>query len=328
MWQTEDNVAANDADDDSTLRCSFLPSNTTASSRRRGCVYCVGVCVVLVAIVVGLVVSSLRRLDTEEVGLQYDAVQRVLHDKLYYAGLHLGPPGYHFITFPKTYRSLAFNDLKCLNHDGLEIFLDVQFQYLARLNGPDVKRLILQFGDHETFETVVRLAAEEVIHETCGAFNVTQFQSELVNFQNTIQRSLDTRLIKDFTTNVIDVQVSDIKRPGEYEKVIVAKESAKQNIKIARQERPRVLTAARTKELEAKTQANITMNVARSNARVKLSRASTQAHSIWNAYRTEAETYAEVKETQGLSIEGLLSYLTTRVIENVNTVNVNLKPPA
>ena len=94
-----------------------------------------------------------------------------------------------------------------MNEDGLEIQLDVQFQYLARLNGGTLNKLIREYETHENYARVVMLAAEEVIHETCSRFNVTQFQSERVNFQNSIYQLLDERLGNEFHANVRDVQV-------------------------------------------------------------------------------------------------------------------------
>ena len=121
--------------------------------------------------------------------------------------------------------------------------------------------------------------------------------------------------------------MSDIRRPRDYETVVREKESAKQNIKIARQERPRILTAAKTKLLEAETQSNITLSVARTNARIAVKRAETEAKAIVKAYETEAET--SIMDNQGLSIDGFLAYLTTRAIEeNRKSVNVNLESPA
>ena len=59
---------------------------------------CVGVIVVgLVALIVGLIASSLRNLSSDEVGLQYDIHERTLKNELYEAGLHFGPPGYRFV---------------------------------------------------------------------------------------------------------------------------------------------------------------------------------------------------------------------------------------
>ena len=48
-----------------------------------------------------------------------------------------------------------------------------------------------------------------------------------------------------------------------------------------------------------------------------------------NAYSTEGGTYKEIMSNQGLTVEGLLSYLTTRAIEGASSdVNVNLEAPA
>jgi len=288
-----------------------------------------GSVVAILAIIIGLVASSLKRLSTEEAGIKYDVIQRVLDTSLYLTGLHTGPPGFRFIIFPKTYRSLAFDDIKCLNKDGLEILLDVQFQYLARTNAKSIRRLVMEFEDHDKYKEVLMQTAEEVIHETCSMFNVSQFQSERVRFQNTIRDSLHDRLEADFDTSVRDVQVSDIRRPYDYETIVRDKESAKINIKVAQQERPRILTAAGTRKLEAETQANMALDIARTNARIAVAKAEAEAKAILNAYQTEAETYKAIMTNQGLTVEGFLSYLTTRAIESASSdVNVNLEAPA
>ena len=136
-----------------------------------------------------------------------------------------------------------------------------------------------------------------------------------------------TRPVKNIDSKTFDYQVSDIRRPKEYETVVREKESAKQNIKIARQERPRILTAAKTKLLEAKTQSNITLNIARTNARIRVKKAENEAKAILNAYVTEATTYKSVMEIQNLTIDGVLAYLTTRAIDTANNININLDPP-
>ena len=46
-----------------------------------------GSVVVIVAIIVGLVASSLKKLSTEEAGIKYDVIQRVLDKSLYTAGM-------------------------------------------------------------------------------------------------------------------------------------------------------------------------------------------------------------------------------------------------
>ena len=53
-----------------------------------------GTVVALLAIIIGLIASSVGRLSTEEAGIKYDTIQRKLSDSLFLAGLHTGPPGF------------------------------------------------------------------------------------------------------------------------------------------------------------------------------------------------------------------------------------------
>lgn len=283
---------------------------------------------VIVAVIIGVVASSLKKLSTEEAGLQYDVHLRTLKKQVYTAGLHLGPPGYRFITFPKVFRTIDFNYIKCLNKDGLEIQLSVQFQYLANIKLDDLELLILSYEEHDFYKKVISDTAQEVIHDTCSLFNVTEFQTSRVQFQNKILDTLNERLKLNFKTSVRSVQVSNIQRPLEYEKVVRDKESAKQNIQVAIQERPRILTAANTKKREAETEANITLGVAQTNARIMISKAHIEAQGILNAFTTEAKTFEEIKILQNLTVSGLLSYITTRAIQTADKpVYVNLENP-
>lgn len=290
---------------------------------------CCGTVLVLLAITIGLIASSLKKLNTEEAGLQYDVHMHKLKDQVYTAGLHLGPPGFRFIVFPRVYRTLAFHNIECLNKDGLEIGVNVQFQYLAQLTGKSLKKLVMEFENHSRYQEVVRDTAEEVIHNACGDFNVTQFQTSRNQFQGLILSNLNERLNNEFSTNVRDVQVNNIQRPHAYERVLQEKESARQNIKIVLQERPRILLAAKTKKMESDTQAIITLNEARTDARIMLAKAEANAKAILNAYTTEAETYHQILLNQNLTTTGLLSYLATRAIQTAGKpIHINIDAPA
>lgn len=118
-------------------------------------------------------------------------------------------------------------------------------------------------------------------------------------------------------------------RPESYEKVVRGKEAAKENIKVAENERPRQLVEAKTQKAEAVTQAEITVQRAESEARVILSKARSEAESILAAYEAETNAFLKLKQESLNSTAGLLSYLGVRVIaENNNTVNVALDAPA
>lgn len=125
-------------------------------------------------------------------------------------------------------------------------------------------------------------------------------------------------------------QVQNIIRPASYEKVIRTKEAAKENIKVAENERPRLLVEAKSEKEAAIKQAQITIQRAESEARVLLTKANAEASSIRAAYEAESAAFQELKrETLNNSVDGLLSYLGVRLIaESNNTVNLAIDAPA
>ena len=66
--------------------------------------------------------------------------------------------------------------------------------------------------------------------------------------------------------------MSNIARPYQYENTVKGKESAREDIEVATQERPKKLTEAQTKKLESETQAEIALKKAESDARIRLAR--------------------------------------------------------
>ena len=119
-------------------------------------------------------------------------------------------------------------------------------------------------------------------------------------------------------------------RPESYEKVIRTKEAAKENIKIATNERPRQVVQAKSDKEEAVKQAQITIQRAESEARVLMSKADAEASSIRAAFAAETAAFLKLKnDTLSNSVAGLLSYLGVRLVaENNNTVNVAMDAPA
>ncbi|CAH3108477.1 unnamed protein product [Pocillopora meandrina] len=288
----------------------------------------IGIVVVAAIIFVGAMVgTSLRKLSTEEVGVAYNIHEKKLSTEAKREGLHSGSPGYRFIIFPSVFQSISFDDLECLNKDGIEIELNVQFQYRARPK--ELRDLILQFKDKDSYLKLLKSIAESAIHDSCSAFNTTQLQSERASFQDLVRKTIGRRF-DNVGADVEDLQVENIMRPESYEKVIRTKEAAKENIKIAENERPRLVVEAKSEKEEAVKQAEITIQRAESEARVLLSKADAEASSIRAAYAAETAAFQKLKnDTLSNSVAGLLSYLGVRLIaENNNTVNVALDAPA
>ena len=88
-------------------------------------VCCLAVTGAVLVLAVSLIVASIKKLDSKELGLQYDTIQKDLGDQVFTEGLHLGPVGYEFVKFDNIYTSMYFNDFKCLDNDGIQVqYLD------------------------------------------------------------------------------------------------------------------------------------------------------------------------------------------------------------
>ncbi|XP_031562106.1 uncharacterized protein LOC116297920 isoform X2 [Actinia tenebrosa] len=249
--------------------------------------------------IIALVVNSLKRIDTWEVGISYDVHQKKLGDKIQTAGLHMGTPGFQFIKFPSVFKTIKFNKITCFNKEGVSIVIHEQFQYRARPK--NLRDIIIRYKNHETYAKLLRSLALAAIHDSCSAFNVTQFQTQRAVFQEYV-RTLTAQRFNN--------------------------ESAEENIKLAKAQRPRLLITANTAKQEAITAAQITKQKADAEASVILAQADATAAGITSTFEAEATAYEAVLTNQNLTIEGLLSYMAVRAVAEKGKVSVNLKEPA
>jgi len=292
-------------------------------------VVAVGVIVVaILVLIIALVASSLEKLSSKEVGLQYDTIQKDLEPKVFTEGLHLGPVGFEFIIFPNIYTTMEFVNLECINKDGVKIDVDVTYQYRVQMQY--LKEVVMNFKDFEGYQEVLKAVGVSSLHEACSYFNTTEFQANRGEFQDRLANILKTRY-STLKCDVEDLQVNNIQRPEEYENAIRSKERAKEDIQVALEERPRLVTEANTGLREAESEAKIISDKAESAARIRTNLAEKEAEAIIAQYNKEAEAYESIMGAQGLGFtpEGFISYMGVRVIADAkNPVYIGLDSPA
>ncbi|KAK6166454.1 hypothetical protein SNE40_023141 [Patella caerulea] len=292
------------------------------------CVTGIILAVVIVIVSIALVIVSLKKLDSDEVGIKYNRVSLTLEDKPYYEGLYTGPPGFEFVVFPNTFTTMQFQNFKCLNAEGITMELNVEYQYKAEIDS--LQTIMKDFKDFDDYKEILEDEGEAALQNACSNFNTSQFQSERGAFQGVVRIRLQERYTQLFCT-VTGVQVNNIMWPSSYENAIRSTERAREDIRVASSEQPRLLTEADTEILQAKTQAQIILDKAESDARVRKNKADSVAQAITAQFEKEAESYSEILSNQGLSFsqQGLISYLGTRVIAaSKSPVYINLGTPA
>lgn len=281
---------------------------------------------ILVVVAIALIASSAKKLESTEVGVSYDPNQRELGSTIKSEGLYFGAPGYKFIKFSSIFQTVSYTEVTCLNKDGLVIDLDVQFQY--RVDGKSVRKVILEFREADNYEKLVRSIGLSSIHDGCSEYNTSQTVNQRAEFQSRIQEIMVERL-GNVSAVVTDLQLSNIARPVKYEEALQAKEGAKESINSAKLERPRELIEMQTKLRQAETQAQITIETAKSKSKIALTKAKAEAQGIFEAFKAESVIYSSIMKQQNLTVEGLLSYVSVRVVgETGNTVYAGLDQPA
>lgn len=88
------------------------------------------------------------------VGVAYDTYQKKLSSDTKKAGLHNGAPGFKFIKFPSVFKTLEFDKEECLNREGVDIELQIEFQYRARPQ--KLRDIIMEFKDHDNYVKMIK----------------------------------------------------------------------------------------------------------------------------------------------------------------------------
>jgi len=281
---------------------------------------------VLGLIIIILIATSLKKLASNELGLKYDNIAKSLGTEVQYEGLHSGAPGFSFIIFPSVYETMQFTDITCLNKDGVIIDLEVSYQFKA--NGKFIRKLVEQFKDFNGYKKILLASGKSAVHDSCANFSTTDFQTDRGRYQESL-REIMRKYCNDLHCELNDLQVIKVQRPFEFESAVKEKEAAKENIKVATNERPRKILQAQTELEKANKQAEIIMNNAKTQARILKNKAETEAKSLKFQYDKDLEIYKKVKESQGLDNEALISYIGVRAIANSrNEVNLAMQSPA
>jgi len=293
-----------------------------------GCIVVSVVISIIAIIIISVIASSMKKIQSTEVGLKYEPLSKKLADDPTYEGLHVGTPGFSFIIVPSVFETLSFSYVQCLAKDGIEVKLKLSYQF--RIDPTNLKSVIMQFRDFDNYKTVLRAFGFSSIHDACSHFLTTEFQSKRGEFQEALRNIIVDKYAM-VHASITDLQVEDIIRPTAYENAVKSKENAREDIDVANSENPIKLTEAKTVELQAETEANITLNDAETLARIEISKAMVDAEAILNEYKREADSYKFLMSPNGLdmNVDSFLSYMAVRAIENApNPVQVGIDSPA
>jgi len=290
-------------------------------------------CVILAIVGIGLLAASLKKVEETEYGLLYTRWSKNLDDEAQSGGLFTGPPGFRFVKFPSTFVTVDLDDRKCVSRDGLIVEFSVTFQYqmIAENMFPVVER----YRDFESWNDIVSEAGVSAIHHSCSAFTITNFQNKRGEIQERMLDNLRLKLegnstegTKGVYAQAVSLQLRYLGLPEEYSQAVREKQSAEEDIALAKNQRQQETTKANTALLRAKEEARKILDTANNDVNILLTEATLAAQETTFAFEQEAVTIVDVKESLGLSTNGVLAYLANGLLADVDTLRVTTLEPA
>jgi len=307
--------------------------NLSDSQRRKRKVWCVIFTFIVIVTSIGVLVSSMSRVDENDYGVQYNIHKKQLDDAIKSGGLFTGPPGFKFITFPSTFVTADFDNRTCVSRDGLRVSLSVTFQY--QIIQDQLLPAILKYRNFFKWADVVEAAGLSAIHHTCAEFRISNFQNKRGEIQTRMEENLRLKLEGDeeagregVFARAISLQLRNLELPSEYSNAVEEKQSAEEDISLAKNQRLQETTKAQTELLAAQEEARKILDTARNEADVVLTEARLKAEETTFAFEKEAETIVDVRDSLELTTEGVLSYLATSMVSEAQNLHVTTGEPA
>ena len=291
-------------------------------------------CVILFIITIALLAVSLKKVEENEYGLLYTRWSKNLDDQAQSGGLFAGPPGFRFIKFPSTFVTVDLDNRYCVSQDGLIVAFSVTFQY--QMSPENMFPVVERYRDFDGWNQIVREAGLSAVHHSCSAFTITNFQNKRGEIQEKMFENVRLKLEGNSTdptdkgvyAQAVSLQLRYLGLPEAYSQAVREKQSAEEDIALAQNQRSQETTKANTSLLRAKEEARKILDTANNDVNILLTEARLAAQETTFAFEQEAVTIVNVKESLGLSTNGVLAYLTNGLLADVDTLRVTTHEPA
>lgn len=199
----------------------------------------------------------------------------------------------------------------------------------------NVYEAIVKYRDYHKWATMVEQAGLSAVHHTCSDFQVSEFQNKRGVIQSTMESNLRKKLEGDEETGEVGVnavavslQLTYVHLPERYNTAVAEKQAAEEDIELAIAQRTQETTKANTELLKAKEEARKILDTAHNEAEVLLTEARLKAEETLYSFQKEAEALVQVRDSLNLTAEGMLAYLSNRLLSEASNLTVTTAEPA
>merc|ERR1712038_222266 len=246
-----------------------------------------------------------------------------------------------FIKFPSTQISAELNGT-CVSRDGLRVVFDVNYQY--KISEESITDVIKKYRNFEKWGQIVEAAGSSAIQHSCSEYNITNFQSMRGAIQESMLTNLKLKLEGSGTSNesavdivatedgvhalAISLQLRDVALPEQYKNAVAEKQSAEEDIILARNEKTQETTKARTEFFAAEKEASKIMDSARNKANVTKTQANLKAQETLYSLEREAQIIVQQVDFFNLTSAGIIAYTQNQLYEGMTKLKVKSVEPA
>jgi regulator of protease activity HflC (stomatin/prohibitin superfamily) len=126
----------------------------------------------------------------------------------------------------------------------------------------------------------------------------------------------------------VSLQLTYVHLPERYNTAVAEKQAAEEDIQLAVAQRTQETTKANTEYLKAKEEARKILDTANNEATVLLTEARLKAEETLYSFQKEAEALVEVRDALNLTAEGMLAYLSNKLLSEASNLTVTTAEPA
>eukprot|EP00386_Alphamonas_edax_P015136 GDKI01046315.1.p1 GENE.GDKI01046315.1~~GDKI01046315.1.p1 ORF type:complete len:321 (-),score=80.82 GDKI01046315.1:309-1229(-) len=275
---------------------------------------------ITIAVVFVVFVSGWSALGFSEMGLDYNAITSSVNPKPYYPGRYYLGVGHSFVRFPRTYQTISFSneprseweELKSRTSDGLEVDLEISFQYLV-----DPTRLFdiyMKFA--EQYDPIYVRFAQHVLTDITTDYTAYDFFQNPQKIRDRMEEVLNTEFYEFAFANITSFQLKTVSLPAEFESAIKETEVQNQDIRKAQAEQERTRVMLQTQVIQAEKQVEIILSQAKAQAEAIRLDNYAQVEALKILQSLQSESYQSVLDALGGNKDALIDYMKIRAIRD------------
>ncbi|CAD7956787.1 unnamed protein product [Amoebophrya sp. A25] len=302
-------------------------SDTGAIRYCAACCCCSGLITAIV-----LIAISFSVLEATEMGLNYSSVSKsVSQEKLYPAGRHMLGVGHSFKIYPKDQQTVQFpgdkyKHLEARTFDGLEVILDLQFQYRLVEDLTSVLRIYYDWGLRYDFAYAI--VSRNMLRDTASTWTAFEFFYNRTEIEAAMQTQLTQRIEADGGL-LDDLQLLVINLPSAFEEELTATEQVRQEIEQVEFEVRDAEVKAANKRRRMFDEAKVEENQKVFEARRMFNDKQKMLQELTQDMKAEITSYRAIQRNTNMTTQNMFNYIWLQNLEGAagNTARLHLMKP-